>query len=79
MRRLALVGTGEKPGVTGVEPPAPHLQGLVVTGRATPSLLADLEGAGGGTVVLTGTDPAEVGDLPACEGWRWRVLGGGDP
>lgn len=79
MRRLALVGTGETVGGTGMEPPAPHLHGLVVTGRATPSLLADLEGAGGGTVVLTGTDPAELGDLPACEGWRWRVLGGGDP
>ena len=36
-------------------------------------------GLAGVQVVLTGTDPAEVGDLPACEGWRWRVLGGGDP
>lgn len=82
LRHLALVE--EEPGAggaggSGEAPPAPQLHGLVVTGRATPTLLEDLREGGGGTVALTDADPAAVRDLPAPDAWRWLVVGGGEP
>lgn len=82
LRRLALVE--EEPGEGAADgsaeaPPAPCLHGLVVTGRATPTLLEDMRDGGGGIVALTDADPVGVRDLPAPGAWRWLVVGGGEP
>lgn len=74
LRSLALVEEEEAaPGGGADALVGPPLWGLVVTGRATPRLVEDLRAGGGGTVLLTDTDPGDAQELPALDAWRWWV------